>query len=59
MKEAAARALTTAIGTTVARSLFPDQDPVGQQILAQDYDVTAQATVTSSGIKSSFVKPCP
>jgi hypothetical protein len=32
--------------------------PVGQQILAQDFDVTPQAVVASSGIKSSFVKPC-
>jgi len=34
--------------------------PVGIQILAQDYDVTAPAAATSSGgIKASFVKPCP
>jgi hypothetical protein len=32
--------------------------PVGQQIMAQDYDVTPTAAVASSGIKSSFVKPC-
>jgi len=32
--------------------------PVGQQIMAQDYDVTPTASTTSSGIKSSFVKPC-
>jgi hypothetical protein len=32
--------------------------PVGQQILAQDYDVTPVVTTVSSGIKSSFVKPC-
>jgi hypothetical protein len=30
----------------------------GNQIMAQDYDVTPNQPLVSSGIKSSFVKPC-
>jgi hypothetical protein len=32
--------------------------PAGLQVLAQEYDVSAQAQVATSGVKSSFTRPC-